>query len=507
MKRQQKIYVLLAISLIFQSSFSGNCQSINNNDSIPEALRPFIKAIEEPCVFKEIPDFIKSKPHDKITKSHAHEDIEMLQYLFDNAYSGRYYWEQNGFNFNNYYQKLHDFIDSFPDDTIDVKKFENCIYNNLYPINDGHTAIVGFLFQGLYRSVKPYYAEIILEKKNNKYIVIQSNQLGIKIGAEYLDSSNYLFKTLSKKGTEQFLIGTLSIVSIDTLSVKFSDGKKILSLHPSKLSNFPVDRDQKIVNIDTVSNIPVIRSSTFNWSKENVKYLESFIDYGKNLKDKPIFIWNLAGNWGGDANFPYRFIENFNNICQNESYELVLHSPAVNQCYWSGKNSWIEWPEIYKKALNDDNIPLDSIPTGKREKIRKIREDKKVMVSNPIKYWEIRMKPEKKYGNYKGKTIILVNNETGSAANDAVAASKSIPNGIIIGENTAPSYSIGNIKWYQLKNTLIVLWLPGNLGIHPDNKMEKGFFPDFWLDSNKPIDEIINWLNNPDSYQFKYLNE
>jgi hypothetical protein len=305
---------------------------------------------------------------------------------------------------------------------------------------------------------------------------------------------------------EQFLVGRLSMEKVDSLSVRFSNGIKNVLLHPSRLSQLQVDREKKIVQIDTISNIPVIRSSTFNWGKEKVKYLEEFIDYGKNLKDKPLFIWNIAGNWGGDANFPYRFITNFNDICQDQSYGLVLHSPAVNQCYWPGKNSWIEWPEIYIKALNDDNFPLDSIPVGKREKIRKIRKNKKVMVTNPTKYWEIRMKPEQKYGNYKGEAIILVNNETGSAANDAIAASKSIPNSVIIGENTAPSYSIGNMKWYQLKNTLIVLWIPGNLGIHQDNKMEKGFFPDYWLDSNKPIDEIIEWINNPGKYQFSYKN-
>jgi hypothetical protein len=173
MLEMPKIFNLLISSLLFLRISTGYCQS--NSDSIPKELKPFIKAVEEPCVFKEIPDFVKSKPREYITKAQAYEDIEMLQYLFDNAYSGRYYWEQNGFNFNNYYQKLHDFVDSFPNDTVDVRKLENYIYNKLYPINDGHTAIVGFSFQGLYRSVKPYYAEIIIEKKNNKYIVIESN--------------------------------------------------------------------------------------------------------------------------------------------------------------------------------------------------------------------------------------------------------------------------------------------------------------------------------------------
>jgi len=395
------------------------CQEYS--DSIPKELKPFIRVVKEPCVFKEIPDFVKTEPTENITKAQAHADIEMLQYLFDYAYSGRYYWEQNGFDFKTYYKKLHSYVDDSPTETVDVRSLENAIFNNLYPINDGHTAVVGFSFQGCYRYVKPFYAEIIIEKQDDKLIVIESNQPGIEPGMEYNDSTSFLFKTLPKQGTEQFLLGTLSMEKVETLSLQFNNHNKTIQLHPSRLSNVEVDRENIIVEIDTIHSIPIVRSSTFNWGKENVKYLDKFVNYGKELKDKPFFIWNLTGNRGGDASFPNRFIRNFNDICQHQSYGLVLHSPAVNQCYWKGKNDWLLWPDFYKKALNDDSFPLDSIPEGKREKIRLIREDKKRMIDKPIKYWEIRMKPDKKYGNYNGKAIILINNQTGSISKPVAA--------------------------------------------------------------------------------------
>ena len=40
--------------------------------------------------------------------------------------------------------------------------------------------------------------------------------------------------------------------------------------------------------------------------------------------------------------------------------------------------------------------------------------------------------------------------------------------------------------------------------INPSNHMEKGFLPDYWLDSDKPIEEVRKWLTNPDTYQFNY---
>jgi hypothetical protein len=159
------------------------------------------------------------------------------------------------------------------------------------------------------------------------------------------------------------------------------------------------------------------------------------------------------------------------------------------------------------RALNNDMIPLDSIPINKRKKIEKIRIEKQTIISNPKKYWEIATKPEKRYGSYNGKAIILMNSRTASAGNNAVAISKTIPHSIIIGSNSSSSFAIGNKKDYCLKNSLIRLELPGTLTIHPDNKFEKGFIPDYWLDSGQPVKEVIEWISNPDTYQFKYGNK
>lgn len=40
--------------------------------------------------------------------------------------------------------------------------------------------------------------------------------------------------------------------------------------------------------------------------------------------------------------------------------------------------------------------------------------------------------------------------------------------------------------------------------LNPDNKMENGFEPDFWLDSTDPVTEVTKWLTNPKTYQFGY---
>jgi len=502
---KRKITLVILISLI---CFSGKSQLVDNNqDSIPGLLKPFISAMSVPCDYKELPDYIVLKPPAYISKAQAFEDIEMIQYLFDNAYCGRDYWDNNGVKFEFLSKELRKYVDTCSLNRVDVKKFEDILFNYLSPINDGHTSIVGFQNRTLIKWLQPYFAEIVVEKQNNNLIVIQSNQSNIKCGFEYTDSQEFLFKTLSKKSTEQYLIGKLSTEKIDTLNLKFNKEKILLNLHVSRIENIKVDNRDKIVQIDTIGDIPVLRTSSFIWSKDKGKDLESFVEYGKNIKDKPVFVWNLIRNWGGSEKFPYNFVNHFNGISQVNAYVLVLHSPPSNQCYWVNKNSWLQmWPVPCMKALNDDNYPLDSVPENRREKIKSIRIEKQNIKINPKRYWEITTKPEKQNGDYKGKAIILMSSKTASAGNNAVAIAKTIPNNIIVGSNSSSSYAIGNKKNYCLKNSLIRLELSGTLTIHPDNKLEKGFLPDYWLDSEQPVKEIIDWTSNPE-YQFKYKNE
>lgn len=514
-------YIKIRIILFCLCLYGGNLFSqifygdLTDKDSIPNDIQHLIKAVKEPSVFKEIPYYFQASPPAKIKKQQAHEDIEMIQYLFDNAYSGRYYWEQNGFDFENCYKKLHSYIDTLSSADVDVRVFEDYIFSCFSEINDGHTVFLGFGFHQLAKRIIPYYSEIIVENHSNRYFVIESKQSDVVIGMEYTGIKEYLRKTMSKNGTEQFLIAVLSDSAIENINLSFDSETKNIRLHPSRLTDIDIDRWDIIVQIDTLQSIPVVRSSNFSpqvsmtdfsWSYQKSLILNSFVDYGKELKDKPVFIWNIMGNWGGDDQYPTNFIKNFNDISEESAYYLTLHSPAVNQCYWPNKNGWITGSKTYMKALNDDSFPLDSISSERqRERVRKIRIEKQHVKTNPVKYWDVTLKPEDKKGNYKGLAILLVNNITGSAANNAIGASKCIPNSIIIGENTASSYAIGNMKWYKLENSNIVIWLPGLLIFHPDNKMEKGFFPDYWIDSDHPEEEIIRWIKNPDNYQFSYV--
>lgn len=500
----KSLYCILLFPLLISSitSIAQTTDILSSKDSA-KLYKPFINTIREKVVFKELPDYSHDKPPLFISKQQALEDIEMIRYIIDNAFSGRDYWQSRGIDFNSLYNKLVKITETSKDDKVSTAEIEDIIFNHLSSINDGHTVIVGFKQRELVQNLIPYYSEIIIEKKGDKFIVISSNQADVKSGTEYKDSKHFLFKTISGKGSEQFLIGKQSTKNINALSIKFESGTASLNLHPSRIGNLSFENLPNLFEIDTISIIPVVRSSSFSNTRDE-KHLKQFMDAGKWFKDKPVFIWNIMDNRGGDGYFPGTFIENFNTVSQEDASILTLHSPVINQCYWKGKNSWLPWPESVMKGLRDDNYPLDSIPSFKREKIRGIRQEKPFVKSNPIKYWEVEPQPKRKPGNYKGKVIILSNHFTNSAGNNAIAASKSIPNSLVIGENSGSAYTFSNVKYYCLKHSKIKLWFPSMLIINPYNQMERGFLPDYWLDSDKPIEEVTKWLSNPDSYQFHY---
>ena len=46
--------------------------------------------------------------------------------------------------------------------------------------------------------------------------------------------------------------------------------------------------------------------------------------------------------------------------------------------------------------------------------------------------------------------------------------------------------------------------LPRQFIIIPGLEECIGYLPDYWLDTMEPVEEVINWLDDPENYQFKY---
>src|SRR4030043_2338722 len=84
-------------------------------ENIPDELNCFIDSLKKEIDYYIIPDFSFNPPPLFISKDEALEDIQTLKYIIETGYCGRYYWGNNGGDFEGLYIKLHDFIDSSAD--------------------------------------------------------------------------------------------------------------------------------------------------------------------------------------------------------------------------------------------------------------------------------------------------------------------------------------------------------------------------------------------------------
>ncbi len=455
--------------------------SLNVYADLSRELKQYISNENKKVEYKEILGFWygnkAKKVPDYISKQQALKDIDMLEYLLETSYSGRKYWGNNGVDFPGTYKKLREFVNK-QDEKVSVLEFENMITKSLKGIFDAHFAIKGKKSHLFYSHQDAYFTGILLEKQGDDYVVIESGNKQVPKGAKFIteEKDKYLFKTLAPTGKEHFLVGILSFGEITSLDLAFDSGKVTVPCHISLLNSNKKHKG-KAISVYRKDNIAIVRTSNFSSRfDQELKKIES---YGKELKNQEKFIWDLRWNCGGCTNYPMNFVENLNNLAEWKAYGARLASPGTLQSR-----------RLYTRSERGEN------KKGILEAIKK----------EPLRKWNIiKYSPDNsKNGSYKGKMIVLVNKYVGSSGEAAVAYSYSVKNSLRIGENTAGAGTFGNVYIYYLPNSLIRLWLASAVIFTPGLVEGKGFMPDYWLDTDNPIDEIVRWLNTPDKYRFKF---
>jgi hypothetical protein len=472
-------------------------RNVSQINYIPDELKNYVSSLQSKVDYADISDFSFVVPPAYIDKAKAIEDIKTLRYILETGYCGRFYWGENGVDFNDLYLNLSEFVESSTD-SVSVRSFENIIINSLSKLNDGHSKLEGFKVTEFAKSKHAYFADIVLEKQNNTYRVIQSNQPDIKSGMIYSGSIENLFLTLSPENKEHYLLGMLSFSKVENLKLFFDGKVRIVKLHRCKIST-AINSD-KVFESEQKGDITYVRVSKLDERYQNT--LKKFVAIGSELKNKKFIVYNLVNVDGGNAIYPRLFIENLNTNARGFDYMAVLHSPSVNQAYMPGKNLWMSI-FLPKEWLVAD-VEIEKLPSDIAQIISELRDENEKLRANPSINWEIVKNEIPETGSFKGRFITIINSKVGSAAINATAFTKSIPNNIIVGENTSGGFTFGEVVYYCLGNSKLKLKIPTKIVITKDFNYEQGFLPDYWLDSNDPETEITRWLNNSDTYQFIY---
>ncbi|MFP4498456.1 MAG: S41 family peptidase [Vulcanimicrobiota bacterium] len=447
--------------------------------SVPGAFRGYINNIRKPTDYKNIPEITSYFCPHTITSEQAEEDIEMVKYLFENAYSGREYWGNQGIDFDSMYKELKSLAGK--NDKVEVEDIEKVITESLKDINDGHLVMLGKARHRFYEHKDAFFSDLLLEKKQGKFVVIRSNIRDVPVGSIYYGPSSNLFLTLSPEDKNHYLLGVLSYDYKVFEKFKFNNTYVFVPLHPCRLSKFQ-QWSKNVYYQQKYNGVQIVTVTSF--LNKHRDELIKFLDFARTLRKTPYIILNVCNNHGGNSDFAKLFFIYLNDTAQWMKHSAELDSPAVLQTF-----------------LKED---LNSLPVGIKKyyefKLKCLRQ----MRRNPVRKWRIANIPlERSYGSYNGRAVVLINRNVMSSGESTVSFARSVKDSVIVGENTAGIGTFGDIREYGLKHSKIRFIMPYKLFINRDCKEGEGFYPDYWLDSSRPLDEITRWLKQPDTYQFE----
>ncbi len=384
-----------------------------------------------------------------ITKEQALQDVERLIYIIDNRYCGKEYWEHKGINFLDCYQEIRDFIRNEEEIYISDycraihRAFDRGIVDNHFSFASSLTGRLGYQKQYV-----AYFANLLVEQRQNKFYVVKSDCAGIVIGDE-IQNEHILFPTLAPAGQRRYLVGQRSYEDLNAMSILVNGRVREIGLHRCRAGKRIEDRDV-CFHEKQRKGIPIIRANCCDFVG-NLKEDTDIVAIGKRYANTEKLILNYLSNEGGYNRITREFIQGLNGYSHLEEFCAKLISPITE-----GKDCKRQW------IMSD---------------------------CQPYEY-------EK--ATYEGTLYMLVNSDTASSGESAVLYARSVKNLVLIGENTMGCNTFGNIASYVLTNSGIVCHVPNvvNLCKNPEDCQEgKGFAPDFWVDSTDVEGEVTEWLN------------
>ncbi len=397
-----------------------------------------------------------------IYASQMEEDIDALEYVLNNIYSGKDFLEKRGISISERLNEIKAKIKSVK--SMNKVNFFELLCSALEGIKDSHLVFSLPYFEKTHRFCTHntvYFVDIVLQKSNNSYVVVDSQDSSVKCG-DVISSidEGFLFKTIDGK----LLYGVFSSKPIKSIICDCS-GKKIqLNAFPAPLKQIS---DTDLWSHNRCNGIDIITiHSLAAFNIEEKQSAEKLVALGKELKNSKKIILDLRGNRGGDSEIAKRFIENLNG-----SAHINLNYAKLNS-----QGSRLAEISLYAKDLDDYN---------------KAREE---ILHSPISEWQCSKPQLVCDGQFKNQLVVLTDRNTASSAEIMLKGIKdNIPQSIIIGENTSGTLNTGDVRYFYLPNSLIFLNIPTAIfaGIFEEGT---GFYPDFWS-KDDAMNSAIDFLS------------
>lgn len=377
-----------------------------------------------------------------LTKEQCLEDFEELKiHLTEDSVSYDNIVNSGRFDYEKSFSAIYDRIKALPDDTVSEDDFFNLIYENLRGIPDHHIGLV-------------YKNELFALGWHETFFIGKSEE-----------SINV---PVFSKNEPQFLSGVFRKQSVfkkehpDEFNSKF---KEICITAPI---------EHKIITTEKQMYIRIPDFSDENSSEA----LERFVSAGKIVRNKEFVVIDLTGNKGGDLRYTTKFLCNFFDIKYSEKKHNQLAIKVL----------------ITKNILNNDkSIAKWAKAIYVFENI--FRNKNKVYLGKP--FFKGKNYILKSCGKSPLKIVFVIDKYSASAAESFIYYAKNyFENIVIVGENSMGVCCYGNVLFYELRNSRLLIQIPyvqlSVSDFYQDNlDSDFGILPDYWCASKV---EVINTL-------------
>lgn len=430
-------------------------------------------------------DLIKDSP-ENLSQEQVLEDFTALEELLKRAYSGYDYFEEQGADwealFREYRRKLRDRrdwpLDAFFSQLMSLFREARIVDGHMYlAAHSPSTNLVGRPGR------KPWtarFADFYVRRSERRFFLVPRVSTMPALGGELLSVDDqvpdkFLFPTYVPRLEGQiFLLGSFGEKPRNELHCRIAgkDEALILPLHVSRMGNYNSERS--ILRYETVEGVTVvaIRSMEPQYAKE----LERFVATAEKVRNQPIVILDLRGIPGGGLGHGLRWLGKLT----NETFRLRY------------KVAELLSPEVYAGEINSlrDDLRRTGEEKGRQYLLKYIEQATQrldqAQRAPPATRWG-----EGKTYSYTGEapqrfpgTLIVLSDKRNASSGESFAdAARSLPNVIIMGENSSGTNTFCPTRMYHLPNSNVEITMGEAIKTWEAGTMEgKGLVPDIWID-------------------------
>lgn len=372
-----------------------------------------------------------------LTVDMALEDIDYVQYVLENAYSGYPYHEKS--LFDSAFLSIKDTVSQRASITADA--LIDIISDRLSFICDGHLSFTTEDHgRGFYKRTTTFVSDVLLEHRDGRFIdVVTDKPVEVRGRAS-------VFPTIAPDDRCLFLVGISSKEDETEIELLVNGASVRVPVHRIRSNEHA---EETLLSEAYGEGLAVIRCGTFVGDSE--RELQNFKRVGEKCRSCRDVIWDLTDNLGGDSAFAEQFLLGLNGGFKRENVIRALNSSLVHAK---------EYGEVKELAYHFTDVDAPRYTGGDL---------------------------------FTGTLHVIINDGVASSGELAAVYASTLPHVVFYGCSTLGIGQFGDLCVYYLPNSNITLWCPQKVfnTVIPETE---GMKPDFWIDSHDVVSAVTEHI-------------